>query len=97
MEAMTSRPARKPEARLAPHVQQMLTAQLREEEAAAARSRTLRRYVGIPLLLAAMAGSVLMAFSDDLAIAMVGQSIASSALIVVWKARKRIQAALGLD
>ena len=83
--------ARKP-VQLDPRVQQQILEQMREEQAASIRSNQIMNYVMIPGILALTMVGIVMAFSDDKGIALVGNMFASSILTLVWKLRKRIGA-----
>lgn len=85
------------EVRLDPKVQERLLEQMREEQAAALRSKAWRNYVLIPLLTGMTVAGVWMAFADDQTLALIGNLLASSILFVVWKLRKRIAAAFGFE
>jgi hypothetical protein len=71
---------------LNPKVQEQLLAQMREEQAARARSRQVRNFVLIPLATALVVGSIAMMFSDDRTMSMLGGMFAS---LVAWEAWKR--------
>lgn len=88
-------PAKRPEVRLNPALQARLLEQMRDEQSSAIRSRRIKVFVLIPAVIAAAVVSTMLAFDPDQTTAMIGNTIASSLLLLFWKLRKRIGAGLG--
>ena len=63
---------------------------MREEQAASIRARYIKLFVGMPAFVAILVWSAMAAFSDDQTTAMIGNTVASSLLFVLWKVRKHI-------
>jgi hypothetical protein len=89
-------PAKRPEVRLNPALQERLLKQMRQEQASAIRSRRIKVFVLVPAVIVAMVVSTMLAFSPDQTTSMIGSTLASSLLLLFWKLRKRIGAGLGL-
>jgi hypothetical protein len=89
-------PVKKGEVRLNPALQERLLEQMRQEQSSALRSRQIKLFVLVPAIVAGTVYSVMMAFSPDSTTAIIGNTIASSLLLLFWKLRKRIGASVGL-
>ncbi|MGD8859147.1 MAG: hypothetical protein PVI30_03990 [Myxococcales bacterium] len=83
------------EVTLEPALQARLLEQMREEQAARMRSKSLRRYVLLPLTLAAVVGSCVMVFYGDGTESLVGNIFASCLLWFLWKVRNRLGLVFG--
>lgn len=80
------------EPRLNPVVQARLAEQRREELAAEQRSKRIRVFVVLPVLLVVLAGSCVLALSSDMTKALLGQVVGSTLLFGMWAGRKQIAA-----
>ena len=94
---MPNAPPKRAEVRLNPALQARLLEQMREEQAAAMRARRIKLFVLLPVGIALTVASTLMAFSEDSTTALIGNVLASSLLLLFWKVRKQIAAALGFS
>jgi hypothetical protein len=88
-------PAGRPEVRLSPALQEQLLEQMREEQAAALLRLRIRNYVIFPGIAAVTVLGIVLAFSSDPSVAITGNLLASSILLIFWKLRKRIAATIG--
>ena len=83
--------------KLDPGVQARLLEQMREEQAAAHRTRMLRRYVLLPLTLGAFVWSGMAATMGDEVEVHVGGLFLTSLAWYLWRVRSRVPAVFGFD
>jgi hypothetical protein len=73
------------EAKLDPAFHQLALAQMREEQADAARRRRYARWIGIPLVLGCFAASVLLDRDEHWALAHATDLVATGAAWILWR------------
>ncbi len=81
---------------LDPKLQAMLAEQRRAEVAAETCTRLFKIWILTPGILALTVVSVMMCLSDDTTTFMIGQTLLSGVLFLLWKLRKQISATLGM-
>jgi hypothetical protein len=78
----------RPEVKLDPGLQERLLEQMREEQAAALRAREIRNWVLLPTAVFCIVVGVVNAFSDDLMIAFVANTLATGIGAVLWRVNR---------